>query len=347
MEGAGQAEVKRSGREVEPSGRKGAFAAFSVVVLVVSAIVGLWTQQTPAAAGHGMRLPYPPGTTYRALLGHSPPSQYAIDFGIGFDQDVVAAHHGTVWSTKFDSNIGGCDSSFAAYANFFVLRHNIETEKSTLYLHLKQNSARASFGLDQVVYMGRPLAGADNTGHSCGDHLHFQIQLLPARGQCCAQSLDVWFDDVAGDGRVVHGQSYTSGNRKRFAAEWVGGSEWVTLSPGQTRTTTGAWKNVGWDLWRFSQPGYSARIGTWNPVPGQDQPSVLGGAIGCATATDWLACNRVRPTTEGVDPDQIGWFTFTLRGPSTSGVYRLHMRPVVEGVLWMEDYGVFWQVTVP
>jgi hypothetical protein len=30
----------------------------------------------------------------------------------------------------------------------------------------------------------------------------------------------------------------------------------------------------------------------------------------------------------------------------TPGTYRLYLRPLVEGATWMEDYGVFWLVTV-
>jgi len=32
--------------------------------------------------------------------------------------------------------------------------------------------------------------------------------------------------------------------------------------------------------------------------------------------------------------------------PSTPGTYRLAIRPLVEGAQWMEDFGVFWIVTV-
>jgi hypothetical protein len=47
-----------------------------------------------------------------------------------------------------------------------------------------------------------------------------------------------------------------------------------------------------------------------------------------------------------VGPGQIAWFQFTIKAPMTSGTYRVYIRPLIEGTLWMEDAGVFWQVTV-
>ncbi|MEP6694326.1 MAG: hypothetical protein ABJB39_06765, partial [Chloroflexota bacterium] len=47
-----------------------------------------------------------------------------------------------------------------------------------------------------------------------------------------------------------------------------------------------------------------------------------------------------------VGPGQVAWFQFTIQAPQTAGVYKLYIRPLIEGAQWMEDYGVFWQVTV-
>jgi hypothetical protein len=35
-----------------------------------------------------------------------------------------------------------------------------------------------------------------------------------------------------------------------------------------------------------------------------------------------------------------------VRAPSTPGVYAINLRPVIDGVVWMEDQGVFLIVTV-
>ncbi len=45
-------------------------------------------------------------------------------------------------------------------------------------------------------------------------------------------------------------------------------------------------------------------------------------------------------------PGQVSWFQFTIQAPQAPGTYKLYIRPMIEGATWMEDYGVFWQVTV-
>jgi hypothetical protein len=54
-----------------------------------------------------------------------------------------------------------------------------------------------------------------------------------------------------------------------------------------------------------------------------------------------------------VGPNQVAWFQFQVRAPATPGTYRLYIRPLVEGAVfggvsgqWMDDQGIFWQITV-
>lgn len=35
-----------------------------------------------------------------------------------------------------------------------------------------------------------------------------------------------------------------------------------------------------------------------------------------------------------------------MKAPPVPGTYRFYIRPLIESVQWMEDYGVLWQVTV-
>jgi hypothetical protein len=62
---------------------------------------------------------------------------------------------------------------------------------------------------------------------------------------------------------------------------------------------------------------------------------------------NWLSANRVAAQRESVvAPGASGTFTFQVRAPSTPGVYRIALRPVVDGAVWMEDQGVFLVITV-
>jgi peptidoglycan/xylan/chitin deacetylase (PgdA/CDA1 family) len=127
-----------------------------------------------------------------------------------------------------------------------------------------------------------------------------------------------------------------------YHAAWYGQSGYPTLCPGSTATATVAFMNTGSLGWYAGRPGQTALLGTWGPEPGQDQASVLGGV-----GTGWPNSNRlaVQPAPY-VGPGQVAWFQFSVKAPVTPGVYRLALRPLIEGTQWMEDYGVFWYVTV-
>src|ERR1700687_5439749 len=62
-----------------------------------------------------------------------------------------------------------------------------------------------------------------------------------------------------------------------FHASWYGQSGYMTLCPGDTMTATVAMYNSGSRGWVKTRMGEVAFLGTWQPTPGQDMPSVLGG----------------------------------------------------------------------
>jgi hypothetical protein len=133
-----------------------------------------------------------------------------------------------------------------------------------------------------------------------------------------------------------------------FHASWYGQSGYPTLCAGERSTATVAYYNSGSRGWVLGRMGEVAYLGTWSPSPGQDQPSSLGGdgQLGSPN-TGWPRFNRVAiQSSEYVGPNQVAWFQFTIQAPSAPGSYRLYIRPLVEGAQWMEDYGVYWSVTV-
>lgn len=133
-----------------------------------------------------------------------------------------------------------------------------------------------------------------------------------------------------------------------FHASWFGQSGYSTLCPGQTANAVVAYYNSGTRGWLSTKMGEIAYLGTWDPEPGQDRPTALGGDGGAGSPnTGWPRYNRVAvQPAEWVGPNQVAWFQFTIVAPSTPGTYRLAIRPLIEGAHWMEDYGVFWVVTV-
>lgn len=133
-----------------------------------------------------------------------------------------------------------------------------------------------------------------------------------------------------------------------FHAAWNGQSGYPTLCPGETSTATVAYYNSGSRGWVSGRMGEMAFLGTWEPEPGQDRPSIIGGdgTLG-SPATNWPRYNRVAAQPAGyVGPNQVSWFQFQIQAPTTPGTYSLYIRPLIEGATWMEDFGVYWQVTV-
>jgi hypothetical protein len=133
-----------------------------------------------------------------------------------------------------------------------------------------------------------------------------------------------------------------------FHAAWYGQSGYPTLCPGELSSAVVAYYNSGSRGWVRGRMGETAYLGTWDADPGQDEPTSLGGdgRMG-SPATGWPNWNRVAAQPHDyVGPGQVVWFQFTIQAPQQPGFYRLYIRPLVEGATWMEDVGVYWQVTV-
>ena len=116
-----------------------------------------------------------------------------------------------------------------------------------------------------------------------------------------------------------------------------------TLCPGGSTTVTIAFLNTGSLGWYGN-----AALGTWGPEPGQDRASTVGGdGTAGSPATGWPRANR--PGTQSapyIGPAQVIWFQFDVRAPATPGVYRLGLRPLLEGQLWLEDPNLTFYVIV-
>lgn len=133
-----------------------------------------------------------------------------------------------------------------------------------------------------------------------------------------------------------------------FHAAWWGQSGYMRLCPGHEGVATVAYLNSGSRGWVEGRMGEVAYLGTSPNEPGQDQPSVLGGdGQRGSPATGWPRFDRVAvQPAPYVGPGQVAWFQFKVRAPELPGTYRIGIRPLIEGTAWLEDFGVFWEVTV-
>ena len=109
------------------------------------------------------------------------------------------------------------------------------------------------------------------------------------------------------------------------------------MQPASTSQVTLLFRNTGTKTWTRGLAGSQVALG----VNGDSTAfSTLGMNVG------WPSANRVAVQNEGsVGPGGIASFTFTVKAPFNAGTVRIPLRPVIDGVAWLEDQGVFVPVT--
>jgi hypothetical protein len=120
-----------------------------------------------------------------------------------------------------------------------------------------------------------------------------------------------------------------------FHSELVDQSEHPTLRAGETKALTVRLANTGTRTWKRGTPAQQVNLG----LEGDDKTLA-------ALGVGWPSADRVAIQAEPVvAPGAIGTFTFRLRAPATPGTYPLRLRPVVDGVTWM-DAGILSLINV-
>lgn len=104
-----------------------------------------------------------------------------------------------------------------------------------------------------------------------------------------------------------------------------------TLAPNTRYFARVTMKNNGSAAWYKN----TFRLGTSQP---QDRVSAL-------YDTTWLSQNRAASLTQqSVSPGQNGTFEFWIKTPATPTNSREYFRPVVDGITWLRDIGLYWQI---
>ena len=111
-----------------------------------------------------------------------------------------------------------------------------------------------------------------------------------------------------------------------FHSELVDQSGHPTLRAGETKALTVRLANTGTRTWKRGTPDQQVNLG----LEGDDKTLA-------ALGIGWPSADRVAIQAEPVvAPGAIGTFTFRVRAPATPGTYPLRLRPVVDGVTWMD-----------
>ena len=122
-----------------------------------------------------------------------------------------------------------------------------------------------------------------------------------------------------------------------YHSHWAAQSPYPTLRAGEVSAPlTVSFTNTGSRPWVKGLLGQQANIGV-----------VADNTMWSSLGVGWLSANRVAAQNEAtVQPGAVGSFTFQVRAPATPGIYRIALRPVIDGTVWMEDDGVFLVITV-
>lgn len=124
------------------------------------------------------------------------------------------------------------------------------------------------------------------------------------------------------------------------------------MLPGQKLNVKIILKNVGELTWPVGGPN-PTRLGTSNPQ-GRTSAFALAGDTSIPFSENWVAGHRAseidgkyNPSTDTVSaasqilPGESAVFSFTVRAPTMGGYYNEYFQPLVEGVTWMPNLGLY------
>lgn len=121
-------------------------------------------------------------------------------------------------------------------------------------------------------------------------------------------------------------------------SRWDSQSAYLRMTPGQVADFWSRFRNTGTEAWDRGVWGRQVNLGLDRD---DKRPYRLGMAV------NWLWDDRIATTVQPrVAPGEIGEFRFSVRAPAGRGTYRLDLRPVADGTVWLEDEGVFWLIVV-
>ena len=175
----------------------------------------------------------------------------------------------------------------------------------------------------QVIIPQRPLS--TNTTY----HVRFDITVA---GQWLTNEWDF------STGSTVSGGGPTSSVPDNgLHSSWVSQTQVPAMQPAATSQATLLFRNTGTKTWTRGVAGSQVTLG----INGDSSSfSALGMNVG------WPSANRVAIQNEAsVGPGAVASFTFSLKAPLAGGTVRVPLRPVIDGVAWLEDQGVFLPVT--
>ncbi len=123
---------------------------------------------------------------------------------------------------------------------------------------------------------------------------------------------------------------------------WQGGGPSLSLARGQSALVWVDIKNTGNTTWK-RDGSIPVRLGGSTSGGGVDRSSAF------VTIGDWLSSTRPTATDKDrVAPNETARFSFVVNVPANQppGTYNEYFRPVMDGVTWLNDQGIYIPITV-
>jgi murein DD-endopeptidase MepM/ murein hydrolase activator NlpD len=241
-----------------------------------------------------------------------------IDYPMPLHSPVAAAKDGVV----FDTEGGYGTQQFGQFGNFIQVRH--EDGRHTLYYHL---ASRADGGVGvatrETVTAGQKIGESGCSGICYGAHLHFEVMVDMSGDLVTSDPMyrRLW---TTWPGRVPFRAAYYREND----------ADTVYVRRGYTISHWVEFRNNGGRTWRpTSSPGRIV-LGTWDP-PAHDS---------MFAADDWINAWQPARVDAATAPDEIGRFSFGIRGAPGPGSYRETFNLLAQGLKWFDhdDLGGYY-----
>lgn len=119
-------------------------------------------------------------------------------------------------------------------------------------------------------------------------------------------------------------------------------SAYPKIKRGQSKKFTLKVKNTGQKTW------YRGRVNLGTDRPRDRITGFIREDRTHHKASGWLYYNRIKMKESSVAPGKTATFEFYMTAPSgmSPGVYKEYFRVVADGVKWLEDYGIYWEIRV-
>jgi len=134
-------------------------------------------------------------------------------------------------------------------------------------------------------------------------------------------------------------------------------SDIIKMQPGEIKTVWIEVKNTGSKTWYVDgtnpvRLGYGSLYADTYNTPGYNYLISKIAYIDHSDLNAWISFDRTANMSDGkgiISEVKPGWntrFQFKIKAPQVAGVYKEYFTPVVEGLEWMKDLGIYWDIRV-